>query len=62
MQIELTDDQVHWVAVAIAHSLENARRIAESDDVDDQLDAGLLINRYTELQSIFPEPVIGLKE
>ena len=54
--INLTDDQLHWLQVALDNSLESARRIAESSDLDDQLDAGLLIQRYTELQEVIGEP------
>lgn len=62
MMIELTDEQAHWVAVAIENSKASAERLAQSPDVDDQLDAGLLINRYTELEGIFPPPSIELTD
>lgn len=55
-QLIFTDDQLHWLQVALENSLESARRLASSDDVDDQLDAGLLVQRYTELQTIVGEP------
>lgn len=58
----LTDDEIYWISVALENSLESARRIAESDNLDDQLDAGLLIQRYTQLQEKFPPPEIGTKE
>ena len=54
--ITLTDDQLHWLQVALENSMESARRLAESPNLDDQLDAGLLINRYLELTSIIGEP------
>lgn len=54
--ITMTDDQLHWLQVALENSLNGAQRLAESPDLDDQLDAGLLIQRYTELQRIIGEP------
>lgn len=52
--IELTDDEFYWVCVAIENCKGGAERISQSDDIDDQLDAGLLINRWDTLQEKFP--------
>ncbi len=53
----VTDDQLHWLQVALDNSLDSARRLmGEGNDLDDQLDGGLLVNRYTELQGIIGEP------
>jgi len=57
----LTDDEAHWIAVAIEASKDFADRLAKSTDLGDQLDAGLLVQKYTELQKRFPPPPIRLK-
>lgn len=57
--IDLTDDEFYWVTVAIENSKDHAERLAKSEDIDDQLDAGLLIQRYTGLQEKFPPSIIG---
>jgi hypothetical protein len=55
----LTQDEEYWIGVALENCLESAKVLAQSDDIGDQLDAGLLIGRYTELAKRFPSPEIG---
>lgn len=54
--IELTDDERHWIAVSLENSIASAERLERDGDLDDQLDAGLLLNRYRALQVKFPPP------
>ena len=56
---DLTEDEEHWIGVAIEQCLVSAQTLAESDSIDDQLDAGLLVQKYTELNRKFPAPMIG---
>ena len=59
----LTDDQAHWVAVAIEQSKSSAEGWSiDPDDTDTLLDQGLLIWKYNDLQRIFPPPEVGLKD
>jgi hypothetical protein len=59
---ELTEDEAEWVGIAIEGSLASAKRLADSDDVGDQLDAGLLVSKFTPLAEKFPAPEIRLRE
>lgn len=58
--MDLTDDEFHWLAVAVEAAKEGVERWSiHPNDIDMQLDKGLLIQKYTELQAKFPPPEIG---
>lgn len=60
--VELSDEEARWIGVAIANCKESAKRLARDpfSDIDDQLDAGKLIQVWTLLEEKFPEPELGL--
>ena len=52
-----TDEQLKWLQIAVENSLASAKRTLEGDEeLDDQLDAGLIANRMLDLQSVIGEP------
>lgn len=50
-QFTLTDDQLHWLRVALENSKDHAQRLAD-EGVEDVEDGLLLMEKYNELQSI----------
>lgn len=60
--VDLTDDEVHWIAVAIESCKVSAERISALDDEEDAAEGNWLIVKWAELQEKFPPPVIGLDE
>lgn len=63
---DLTKEDEHWLGVALEQVLDLAKKgmkIADdAGDVDDLLDYGLLVNRYSALAEKFPAPEIGERD
>lgn len=55
--ITLTDDQLHWLRVAIEAAKEGAQRVIEQgNDDDDVMDGMMLVDKYNELMTLIGEP------
>lgn len=50
--ISFTDDQLHWLRVALENSMDSAKRLADSDQGEDVHDGLLLMEKYNELQAL----------
>lgn len=62
MALDLTEDEVHWISVAIENCKASAERISESDDEEEAAEGNYLVVKWADLQRKFPPPMIDIRD